>query len=254
MKRNNEKIPEFDEIIFENRNKAYGAYILRKNYKSVASFSILAGVALVVILVLSLTIHPEEVTATPRKGPIVIIKAQPYKPDFKIPEVEKTPARIENLIRNLKPVVTDDTSKIKDYIPTVDEIIETNKNPDVNDTGRVYKEIQEEVIPFTEEPRVFVEEMPEFPGGVGELLRFVMGNIIYPEEALQNNIQGKVFLKFVVNKDGSVDRIEVTKGVDPALDKEAVRVINLLPKFKPGKQNGVPVPVWFAIPVAFQIK
>jgi periplasmic protein TonB len=254
MKRNNEKIPEFDEIIFENRNKAYGAYILRKNYKSVASFSILAGVALVVILVLSLTVNPEEVTATPRTNQVVIIKTQAYKPDFEIPKPEKAPARIENLIRNLKPVVTDDTSKVTDYIPTVEEIIETNKNPDVNDTGRVYKEITNDVIPFVEEPRVFVEEMPEFPGGAGELLRFVMGNIIYPEDALQNNIQGKVFIKFVVNKDGSVDRIEVTKGVDPALDKEAVRVIGLLPKFNPGKQNGVPVPVWFTIPVAFKIK
>jgi len=104
------------------------------------------------------------------------------------------------------------------------------------------------------EPRIFVEEMPEFPGGNSALLRFVSDALKYPDEAIINNIQGRVTIKFAVNINGSVDRIEVIRGIDPLLDNEALRIISTLPHFKPGKQNGVPVPVWFTIPVVFKIK
>ena len=96
--------------------------------------------------------------------------------------------------------------------------------------------------------------MPEFPGGDMALLKYIHENLIYPSDAQINNVQGRVVLKFVVNGDGSVDRIEVIRSVDPLLDNEAIRVIGRLPKFKPGKQGGVPVPVWFTIPVTFRIE
>jgi protein TonB len=110
-----------------------------------------------------------------------------------------------------------------------------------------------EIVPAEPEPYIFVEEPPEYPGGNKALLEFISKNLNYPSEALNNNIQGRVILKFVVKEDGSVGRIEVLKSVDPLIDKEAVRVIGMLPKLKPGKQNGVPVPVWFSVPVTFQL-
>ena len=101
------------------------------------------------------------------------------------------------------------------------------------------------------EPFVVVEEMPMFPGGDAALLKYLSDNIRYPETARANNITGRVILRFCVNEKGNVDRISVLKGVDPELDAEALRVVASLPAFKPGKQGGVEVPVWYMVPVTF---
>jgi protein TonB len=99
-----------------------------------------------------------------------------------------------------------------------------------------------------------VEEMPMFPGGEIELQRFLAENTQYPEVAKENNIQGKVIVKFCVTPKGGVDQVSILKGVDPELDKEALRVVATLPPFKPGKQGGKAVPVWFIVPINFQLK
>lgn len=101
-----------------------------------------------------------------------------------------------------------------------------------------------------------IEVMPEFPGGVMEMMKFILSNIKYPAFARENGIGGKCYLKFVVEKDGSIRSIEVLKGVAgcPVCDAEAMRIISIMPKWKPGTQNGVPVPVFFNIPINFNIK
>jgi TonB family protein len=111
------------------------------------------------------------------------------------------------------------------------------------------------VPPVHEEgtPYVVVEEMPLFPGGDSSLLAFISKNTKYPDAAKANNIQGKVIARFCVTEAGGVDRISILKGVDPELDAEAVRVINKLPEFKPGKQGGKPVPVWYMVPITFAL-
>ena len=104
-----------------------------------------------------------------------------------------------------------------------------------------------------EEPFVVVEEMPMYPGGEGELLRFIAENTKYPEAAKAEKIQGKVIIRFVVNTAGDTEGISVLKGVHPLLDAEAVRVVSLLSGFKPGKQGGVAVPVWYMVPINFAL-
>lgn len=99
----------------------------------------------------------------------------------------------------------------------------------------------------------FVEQNPEFPGGDAELIHFLSQNITYPQMERDNDIQGKVLLRFVVMEDGSVDSVMVVRSVSPGLDKEAVRVVKLLPKFKPGKQQGKPVKVYFNLPIVFRL-
>jgi protein TonB len=253
MKRNNEKIPEFDEIIFENRNKNYGAYDLRKRYKSAASFSILCASALGAVLIAILSFKPD-------KSIVIIRPPDPIyqfsKPDEQValpkPEL-KTPEAITKTIANLRPEVTDDTSKADRYIPTADDMQRTVQNGKVIDTTK-YTEPPEVIVPAEPEPVVIVQEMPEFPGGQIALLKYVAENIIYPPEAQNVNIQGKVILKFVVKADGSVDRVEILRGIDPVLDNEAVRVVKTLPRFKPGRQSGIAVPVWFMLPVTFKIE
>ena len=99
-----------------------------------------------------------------------------------------------------------------------------------------------------------VDPVPVFPGGQTELMKFINENLRYPAAAIENGIQGRVMVQFVVTKDGSVDDVTVLHGVDSALDQEAIRVCKTLPKFIPGKQNGQPVNVWFTLPVTFRLE
>ena len=105
-----------------------------------------------------------------------------------------------------------------------------------------------------EEPYVVVEEMPLFPGGDESLLKYIGNNTVYPENAKKKNIDGRVIVRFSVTANGSVNRATVIKGVDPELDAEAIRVVNSLPPFTPGRQNGKAVPVWYMVPITFTLK
>lgn len=115
------------------------------------------------------------------------------------------------------------------------------------DPIKVKEEADEESIVL------FPHQMPEFPGGMKSLNRWLSMNIKYPETAQEMNIAGRVYLNFVVDKDGSISNIKITRGVDPLLDQEAIRVISSMPKWKPGLQNGKPVRVAYNIFVTFQL-
>jgi periplasmic protein TonB len=253
MKRNNAKVPEFDEIIFENRNKNYGAYKLRKNNKSVTSLSILGGIAVSAILITALSFKTKEGPVSKDHGDYILKFENNVGQIVVKPPIVKPPAALIKSIANLKPEVTDDTSKVTGYIPTAEEVQNTTQNGSVTDTAK-YTEPVETVIPPDPEPVITVQEMPEFPGGPAALLKYVGENLVYPQESQINNIEGKVILKFVVKADGSVDRIEILRSIDPLLDNEAIRVVKTLPRFKPGRQSGIAVPVWFMLPVTFRIQ
>jgi protein TonB len=105
-----------------------------------------------------------------------------------------------------------------------------------------------------EEIFVVVENQPEFPGGQAAMMKFLSENIKYPVIAQENGIQGRVICNFVVERDGSITDVQVVRGVDPSLDKEAVRVIQSMPKWKPGMQRGKPVRVRFTLPVVFRLQ
>lgn len=252
MKRNEKKVPGFDEIIFENRNQEYGAYDLRKRYKSVTSLSILGAVILGTLLVILFSLKPQKITASTGPGTIVIAVIDDYIPPPVDQPKPKMPPQLQQIIQNVTPEVVDDTN-ITSYIPITDDIIRNTTDGDVNDILNKVIEVPADIIPPEQTIFVKVEEDPEFPGGQGALLEYIGRNTQYPAEAIENNIEGRVILKFVVNPDGSADRIEILKGVDPLLDKEAIRVVSTLPKFKPGKQNGMPVAVWYTVTVLFKI-
>lgn len=113
----------------------------------------------------------------------------------------------------------------------------------------------DEVLPVEDEIFEVVEDKPEFSdGGAAGLMRYLSTNIKYPTIPQENGVQGKVTVQFVVNKDGSIVDVKVLRGVDPYLDKEAVRVISSMPRWKPGKQRGVPVRCKFTVPVTFKLK
>jgi len=151
--------------------------------------------------------------------------------------------------------------QVSDVIEIVDNKVEVDNDmfvPDEDPDALVpVEEIveSEPVEEEPEEPQVFfiVEEMPEFPGGELALRKYLAENVRYPEMAKENDIQGTVYVRFVVDTDGSVKNVELMRGVDPLLDKEAIRVVNSLPKFKPGKQRGKAVKVSHQVPIKFQL-
>ena len=103
-------------------------------------------------------------------------------------------------------------------------------------------------------PFVTVEQMPTFPGGEVEMQKFIRDNLRYPVVAQEAGIQGRVTLRFVVSKTGAIENVTVVRGIDPSCDKEAVRVVKSMPKWIPGKQNGLNVPVYFNLPIQFRLQ
>lgn len=96
--------------------------------------------------------------------------------------------------------------------------------------------------------------MPQFPGGESALLKYLSDHIKYPETAIENNLQGRVVVQFVVKRDGSIGEVKVVRGKDPDLDKEAVRIVKTLPTFIPGRMNGQAVNVWYTLPISFKLQ
>ena len=143
-------------------------------------------------------------------------------------DVQQAPAKAQN-----KPVVTKDSKSQRQTIQF------TPPKKPAKDSKGIYKH---------------VEVMPRFPGGDGAFIKWLNANITYPKEAQEKGIQGKVDLRFVVKPDGSVEDVQVVKSLDPILDKEAVRVLKLMPNWIPGKQDGQPVNVYFSVPVRFKLQ
>ncbi len=154
------------------------------------------------------------------------------------------------------PILSDQIDIIDDDIKIEDNIINLEDDSSLGVEIMDYVEaateevIEEEAIPFQ-----LVEDKPSFNGGdANEFSKWVNQRLVYPEIAKENGVQGKVMLQFTVNADGTVSNVKVLRGVDPSLDKEAVRVVSMSPKWKPGKQRDRAVKVTYTFPVIFQLR
>ena len=154
------------------------------------------------------------------------------------------------------PVLSDQIDIVDDEIELEDDMfmnLEDNANLGVEIMD--YVEVQEEAVEEEAIPFQLVEEKPSFQGGdANQFSKWVNSRLVYPEIAKENGVQGRVTLQFTVEKDGSVTKVKVLRGVDPSLDKEAVRVVSMSPKWKPGKQRDRAVPVTYTFPVIFQLR
>lgn len=158
-----------------------------------------------------------------------------------------------------------DKSKWKEKIHvtrsgTEHEVSTENQREKVNKSDEYLKQQHEEDaknqrVDDSEKNEAYlvVEEMPEFPGGTSGMMEYLSGAIRYPEEAVRDGIQGRVMVSFVIDKDGKVTNAEVIRGIDDLLDKEALRVVNLMPKWRPGRHEGENVPVKYTFPVNFKL-
>jgi protein TonB len=257
----NEKIkaPAFDDIVFENRNKEYGAYKLRKKYSRNVLISMLIGTIILSTAIITPYLNAKAAESRAKKAERQVeIKLenldQPAEQVVPPPPPPPPPQDVVQQARYVPPVVVDSVKPEETVqLMTADQAQVEVKNEDVVEEVQVAKEeVQEEEAEA--EPFIVVEEMPTFPGGEIELQKYLAANTQYPEVAKENNIQGRVFVKFCVTAKGGVDKVSISKSVDPELDAEAIRVVKTLPPFKPGKQGGKPVPVWFTVPINFQLK
>jgi protein TonB len=252
------RAPAFDDIVFESRNQEYGAYRLRKKYNRNVMIGMLFGIIIVGTAVITPYLNAKALENSKKRAERQVeIKMenldQPQETAPPPPPPPPPPAETVVLLKYLAPVVVD-SIKPEDVkqLMTADQAQIEVKNEDVQVVEQVQEEVKEEEAPA--EVFVVVEEMPTFPGGETELMKFIYANIVYPEIAKENNVQGRVILRFCVTYKGGVDQVQILKGVDKTLDDEAVRVIKMLPTWKPGKQGGKPVNVWYSVPVTFQLK
>lgn len=161
-------------------------------------------------------------------------------------EIEQPEPEPETVIEEL--TIVEDDVEVADIDINSEADDKTKTNINIVQTFDV--EVEEEVEPIA---FAVVEDKPLFPGGDAALMKFIADNTKYPEIAKENGIQGRVFIQFVIDKNGAVTKVQVAKGVDPYLDAEALRVVKLLPNWTPGKQRGKPVPVTFVVPINFKL-
>ena len=265
------------DLVFEGRNQAYGAYKLRKG---TTKRNIIAIIAVIVLLVIGFVILTVKNIVDEQRAKVAITQVteltalnQPKKKaEVKQKKVEVIPEkvveRVKSSIKFTAPIIKkDEEVKPEDEIKTQDQLNESKTaigtfdvkgNDDANGEVLKAKELiaQPEPPKHEEESKVFdiVEQMPSFPGGPAALMKFLSENIKYPVVAQENGVQGRVVVAFVVERDGSITDVHIARGVDPSLDKEAVRVVKSMPKWTPGKQNGSAVRVKFNVPVAFRLQ
>ena len=166
-------------------------------------------------------------------------------------QVQAPPPEAPSIAETL--TIVDDDSDIQESAIQSSE--ETGQAVEIKYTAPVAVHEEEEEEPEEQEIFQVVEQMPEYPdGGMAGLMKYLSGAIRYPAIAAENGVQGRVTVQFVVNRDGSIVDAQVVRGVDPYLDKEALRVINSMPKWKPGMQRGKPVRVRYTVPVNFRLQ
>ena len=261
------------ELIFKDRNKEYGAYDMRLDTPKRHNLATLIVIA-VVILVITLPMLIKFITPE-RENKIVVNEVTTLA---KLPEAEikrneelqpmmkptTPPPPLKSTIKFTAPVIKkDEEVGEEDEIKSQDElaargnvaisIADVKGNDEID--GQDIADFKDFVAPEVEEEEVYiiVEQMPGFPGGEEALLKYISDHMEYPTMAIERGIEGRVTVRFVVNKDGYVENVEVIRGVHELLDKEAVRVIKSLPRWNPGKQNGVAVAVYYNIPVNFTL-
>lgn len=266
---------EWADLVFEGRNQAYGAYRLRKSTSKRNLWSLLIVLIAAVVIFSAIAIKNviqanQKVAITTEVELSKIETKKQAKVEKKAPVKIEPPKPVEKVKSSIKftaPVIKkDEDVKPEEEMKNQDELQKTKTtigafNVVGNDEvgGEVLKakeEIAQPEPPKEEENKVFdvVEENPSFPGGQAALMQWLHENIKYPVIAAENGIEGRVIVQFIVSKTGSISDVRVVRGVDPSLDKEAVRVVNNMPNWTPGRQNGTTVNVRFTLPVTFRLQ
>jgi protein TonB len=254
-----QKVDSFDDIVFEHRNKEYGAYDLRKRYSkratialSVALFIILIAVG--VPLIASIMRQNAYQKNMEKIATMEMESIKMDKDEIAPPPPPPPPPAIQE-VKFVAPKIVDTLTEEEVELATTEELSESANTGPV-DTVQQVIEIIEEEEPIVDEvfEQYNIQEKPMFPGGEGELMKYLLSNVNYPDVARENGIEGTVYIRFVVTKSGKVGETQVMKSADPLLDEAALKVVKSLPTWSPGKINGNAVNVWFIVPIKFKLE
>jgi protein TonB len=255
------KIPSFDDLIFESRNREYGAYQLRKKYIS----NLITGVLVSIVVGSSAVIIPFTLTSRNEEfvvggGRFVSLQMESLRSPKEVqlyvpppPPAPKTESAEAN-VKYVPPEVVDTIFDVKNLLAATDDVLARSEGEltDMGNTGYGDDLFEGETGYGSDEPFIMVEVMPSFKGGdINKFRDYIQKRTNYPQEAIDKKIQGRVFLTFIVETDGSVSNVTVVKGVDPLIDNEAVKAIQSSPNWSPGLQRGQPVRVRFSMSLAF---
>lgn len=269
------------DLVFEGKNEAYGAYAIRQDTKKRNLLAILAlvlGLVAIVSVFLLVNVAQNAIAnaASEHETEVTLENIdEEVEEKEEEEEVVYEPEELEQLVAEetvmnsekftayeMEDDAPEQVTKTQDEIAQSDVAVGAINYDQGSDEAehvlKVNEKVVDEVPPVKheEETKVFdvVEEMPEFKGGQEALMNYLHSHTKYPTVAEENGIQGRVITTFVVERDGSITDVKVVKSVDPSLDKEAVRVVKSMPKWKPGRQNGSAVRVKFTLPVSFKLQ
>lgn len=272
---------EWRDIVFEGKNKDFGAYVLRASSPERHTKAVLWVVAVLAVILVLLILSVQGVFSRGGEEDIIATTQQEvvnYTPeeeemeeeeinDFEMPEPEEiiAPEEVANSQQVTDLLIVEDDQIEEDKQVKENEDIRENEaqlgaldiTEGVNDLNKV--EVREQVIAepvVDDEPMsiAMVEQKPSFPGGEAEMYRWLSSNIVYPPAASEEGVQGRVVVEFVVGKDGSITNVRVVRPRHPALDREALRVVQAMPRWIPGRNNGQPVKVTYTLPVTFRLQ
>ena len=272
---------EWCDLVFEGKNKDFGAYVIRtestKRHNKAVLWTLIGTIIFGLIafgFVKANQYLEEKKLAEQGEQKVVFIDMtnEADEPKQEIIEQKKPEVLQEEVLKTYTAtelqIVEDKNVREEDEIVSQDERMQTDAfagsvtNSEGTTNLNNFKEQINEVVIEEKEPAadkpaevfISVEQMPQFPGGDAALLKYLSSHINYPPMAAESNIQGRVVVQFVVDKTGKVGEVTVIRSVDKELDREAVRVCKSLPKFVPGRQNGQPVSVWYTLPVTFKLQ
>ena len=275
---------EWCDLVFEGKNKDFGAYVIRtdspKRHNKAVLWTIIGAIIFGMLAwgIVKTNQYLEErrlAEQGEQEEVLIDMSQETEEPEEQQERLEQPKPEVlpEEVLKSVKvtelQIVEDDKVKKEDEIKTQDEMKETETafgqkdNEKGTEDRNVTRTLKEEVVvekkveaPKEVKEEIFrsVEQMPQFPGGEAALMKYLQSHINYPPMAAENNVQGRVVVQFVVDKSGKVGEVKVVRSVDKDLDKEAVRVCKSLPKFTPGRQNGQAVSVWYTLPVTFKLQ
>ena len=268
---------EWTDLVFEGRNQSYGAYKLLKGTakRNVWALIIVGLAAALLYLGLQLQKMAEANKKVENTQAVELAKLNTEKKEAKVEkkeiikqEPEKVVEQVKSSVKFTAPIIKKDSEVKEEDEIKLDEVQKSDKavgaftvegNDEVG--GAVLKAKEDIAAPeppkhVVEETKIFtvVEQMPMYPGGYAALMGYLRDNIKYPTVAAENGVQGRVVVGFVVERDGSITDVNILRGVDPSLDREAMRVVKSMPRWNPGKQNGSAVRVKYQVPVSFRLQ
>lgn len=249
-----------NDIVFENRNKEYGAYVLRKEYDKrmiiiFSSLCLFIGLSFAALKISQIESEGDEEDIINQTQ--IEVKIAPVEVVIPPPPIPPPPV-LEKLVAFVPPVVEDDevfTEKTVSEELNKEKISTVNQDGDPDAESIIGPQEKPKEVEVKEEIVAFVDEDPLFPGGMGAFAKFLGDNIRYPETAIEMGISGKCLVGFVVNKGGDVSDVKVLRGVTgcPECDREAERVVRMMPKWTPGKVGGKAVKSRYQVPVNYKL-